>query len=320
MYMSKRKIFQKNMSRFTKNQNRWDSIDSTYEWDIKLKDRFTPLRGYSKGLNLPEMQDKSQLLIKNILRIWLNSKYHTKSEFMEIRKRDIFGTNHDVVVTLFPFHYELEPIMLGDRAVEQFLEKAYEYIKTGEQPDMMIKVPEKQKFTEMNKTKHFVDKKDLWNYCSHKLKEGAFPKGQVEAYYREMCEKFDFDGRFKRDNQDRNQKIDYQTPKTQTQPQTQASSAAETNEFRRTPKLTTNSQGRVQTPEIEKAPEKTWIENYRDEKFKQLYTLYFKFNYVNMDAVVKQTINKSFDNAQNKAELDDYFEQYSSLIISKKIR
>jgi hypothetical protein len=211
--------------------------------------------------------------------------------------------------------------MLGDRAVEQFLEKAYEYIKTGEQPDMMVKIPKKQEFTEMNKTKHFVDKKDLWNYCSHKIKEGAFPKGQVEAYYREMTEKFDFDGRFKRDNQDRNQKIDYHQNPSQPQSQRQQAQATETQtEFRRTPKLTTNSAGQVQQQEPPKPAEKTWIETYRETKFKELYTLFYKFNYIQMDAVIKQTINKSFDNALNKAELDDYFEQFYSLIISKKIR
>lgn len=279
-------------NRFEVNKGKWDRIASTFWWKIYLENGkiFT---GYSKGLNVREKANKNHLFITFVNRIWSKS-YVQKSYKMEIFKNDPIFEEHELVCVLTKDNFDLQPYFFGNKEIEEFLKKTYQGIKTGQMPDLTVKVPKGQPI-KLDYTIQFKNDEDLRAYCIKKINDG-FTKGEVQNYFYKMLEKVESRQKF---HQQQNENL------------------AQEKQFRRTPKVTTNSEGHIQ-PEAPPKVEKTWIEEYRDKKFAELKKLYYKFNYINIDAKQKQTINTSFENATNKAELDDYFENFSKLIINKQ--
>jgi hypothetical protein len=298
-------------NRFEVNKGKWDILGSTFFWKLYLENGKV-FKGYSKGLNIPEKANKNHLFITFVNRVWTKN-YIKKCYKMEIYKNDPVFSDHDLACVLTKDDFDLQPYFFKNKEIEEFLKKTYEGLRTGEMPDLTVKVQRNTGMiiNKLDETMNFQTAEELKSYCVSKANDG-FEKGEVLSFYYKMIEKVE--------NRQRNKKTQApsQPQAQQQQPQTHSNTETQT-EFRRTPKVSTNSEGRIQ-PEAPVPVEKTWIETYKESKIKELHTLFFKFNHINPDARVKQTISVSFDNAQNKNEVDDYYQNFHSLILSKKLR
>lgn len=175
-------------------QNRWDSVNSTYKHEIHLENG-KKLVGYSKGLLQPEMQDKTVLLERVILRLvksgYLNVGRVVKIEFF---LKSFLESSSELILVLYPGEYTLgnNETIITDQRLLTFITRLYaqldtKTIVTKSLSHKPVNVPEETLYS--LQYKRFKTFPELHVFVQKQIQRGD-PKGLVMDFYYKYSQKY----------------------------------------------------------------------------------------------------------------------------------
>lgn len=195
----------------------WDTIFSTYWWEIELNPAHPDnrgnghtLTGYSKAQGHSENHDKHQLLLVKV-RMFVQqgylkrcnkiSIYHRYGSFIE-KKVD------NLVAELVPQDFCIYPEYPYDRlALSKYLKSIYQDVLTGKSIDYLLPLPKEpnkdySRDTRLDIHKYFFDTfHDLQIHCEKLTSEG-FPAHLVKHFLLKYVEKYpNLETRFRNEKQ-----------------------------------------------------------------------------------------------------------------------
>lgn len=175
------------------NFGKYDPINSTFRWEIyldKSQRAKNAFYGYSKGVNVPENEDKAYVLKSRLFEsVFINNSYYQKIDRIEVYFNEA-GRRGGEVLTMFPMDYILhEP----NEDLEKYLKQTYDKVKVLQnQPRKTFgSVFKKRKKQERNDrtasptdlilTMKGVTSLEIFHERIRSLESQSYPKGAIDA-------------------------------------------------------------------------------------------------------------------------------------------
>jgi len=183
------------------NFGKFDQIHSTFRWEIyldKTQRAKNAFYGYSKGVGVPENEDKAYVLKSRLFEsVFINNDYYQKIDRIEVYFNQA-GKRGGKVLTMFPTEYILhEP----NEELEKDLKQTYDKIKVLQnQPrktfDSVFKKRNKQERndrtaspTDLILTMKGVTSLEIFHERIRSLESQNYPKGAIDALKKKALNK-----------------------------------------------------------------------------------------------------------------------------------
>lgn len=173
---------------------KFDPINSTYRQEIYFKTG-KQISGYSKGLLIPEIEDKIVCLEKFILRMY-NYDYLNplRVQKIEYYRQSTLLRERNLVLTLYPTSYEFgeDAMYLTNERLNKFLRDLYKIIKEGTGINkILVHKPANKSEEDIFPMKYmkFKTEGELLEHILKLSKSGHAP-GELQNYYVKYKQKF----------------------------------------------------------------------------------------------------------------------------------